>query len=328
MKNTLILYLFSVIFLLNTQKIVIKHKYLDRINISNIADEVLMFELSQKYINIRDLVISNNYLFISPGELANKGFSVSVSRINKLGENFKEIYRSKENKLIRGLAFDNEKNRLFIAHNKEIISIDASTNEIIKEIKTKKNVSKIKVFNNNLYVAGYHIMGESEIYYLDIYDLHDLKLIKTQKEMKYNDNERSFRNPTFSSNQHELFLSMGKVNEIYTSNDGFRKPIVVFENIYNNKPESGNILFSLNQGLIGKFAITSFKYLNSSYTFLYDMKSNIQYLSKKGQSSGLYDDIKNSGFHQLFLTNSNEYMFSYKKNKNGEISIFLFKIKS
>lgn len=328
MKNILTLFLICQISFLSYQSIIVKHVYLDRINLSKIADEILILKFTQNYTTIRDIIISKEYFFISPGEPAYKGFSVSVVRIDKSGGNLKEIYKSKENNIIRSLGFDNENKTLFVGHNKQIISIDTYTNKIILEKNIDKNILRLRIFEKKLYVAGYRLTKDHEIYYLDTYDSESLNFIETKKEMKYPIQDKSFRHPTFSSFNDELFLSMGKTNEIYTSKDGFKNPKISFENTYKNKPESGNILFSLNQGLIGKFAVTSFKYLNNSYIFFYDMKLGIQYLSKKGENSGLYDDIKNSGFYEPNMTNINEFMFSSKKNKNDEISLAIFKIKS
>lgn len=328
MKNIHTLLLIFGISFLSYQSIIVKHVYLDRINLSKIADEILILNFSQNFTTIRDLVISKEYYFISPGEPAYKGFSISVFRIDKSGENLMEIYKSKENKIIRSLGFDNAKKILFVGHNKQILSIDTHTNKIIQEKKIDKNILKLRIFQKKLYVAGYRLTNDHEIYYLDTYDPESLAFIETKKEMKYPIQDKSFRHPTFSSFNDELFLSMGKTNEIYTSKDGFKNPKITFENIYKNKPESGNTLFSLNQGLIGKFAVTSFKYLNDSYIFVYDINLRIQYLSKKGENSGLYDDIKNSGFYEPNMTNTNEYMFSSKKNKNDKISLAIFKIRS
>jgi hypothetical protein len=148
--------------------------------------------------------------------------------------------------------------------------------------------------------------------------------------MKYGLGSKIFRHSSLSSSNNQLFVSMGKVNEIYSSIEGLEKPILIFVNIYKNRPSLGNILFSSNQGLVGKFATTNFKYINDSYIFFYDLKSDKQYLSKNGENSGFYDDVKNSGFYRPLFTNSKEYMFSYKKNNTNEnkISIILFKIKS
>lgn len=323
-------YLLSIFNYLVNQEIEVKHIYLDRINVSSVANDVTIFDLQKDYINIRHLVVSESFYYISPGEGYHKGFSISVSKLDKSGSFIGEIYRSKDKKLITSMGYYPEKSMLFVAHNNKILSIDIKEDKVVKEVQVDKSISRIKMFKNKLYVAGFQYTDDSVIYYLDIYDPLSLKLIETKKEMKYVVGEKVFRHSSLSSSNNELFVSMGQVNEIYSSIDEFKKPIIIFKNIYKNKPTLGNIIFSLNQGLVGKFAITNFKYLNSSYVFFYDLKSDKQYLSKQGDNSGFYDDVKNSGFYSLFLTNSNEYMFSYKKYNTNEnkISIVLFKIKS
>lgn len=123
---------------------------------------------------------------------------------------------------------------------------------------------------------------------------------------------------------------MGEVNEIYSSSDGFQSPLISFKNIYKNRPVDGNIIFSLRQGVIGKFVTTGFSYRNNWYVYFYDLKTNKQYLSKKDDNSGVYDDVNNSGYYTPFLTNSDDYMFSYKRlsSNDQKISVVLFKIKS
>jgi hypothetical protein len=312
------------------QEIEVKHIYLDRINVSSVADDVLLFDLNKDYINIRHMVVSENYFYISPGEENYKGFSTSVSKLSKSGSFIGEIYRSKERKLISSMGYYPEKKLLFVAHKNKILSIDINNNKVVKEVEVDKNITRIEIFKNTLYVAGFQYTGNLEIYYLDTYDPISLKFIETKKEMEHVIGQKIFRHSSLSSNDNELFVSMGKVNEIYSSIDEFKKPIITFKNIYKNKPSLGNIIFSSNQGLVGKFATTSFKYLNDTYIFFNDLKFDKQYLSKKDENSGFYDDVKNSGFHQPLLTNSKEYMFSFKKNSiyDKKISIVLFKIKS
>ncbi len=324
-------YLLSIFNYLVDQEIVVKHIYLDRINVSSVADDVLIFDLNKDYSNIRHLVISGSFFYISPGEVDYKGFSISVAKLHKSGSFIGEIYRSKDKKLIKSMAYYPEKGMLFVAHNNKILSIDIDEDKVVKEVEVDKSISTIKMFNNKLYVAGFQYTGDSIIYYLDTYDPLSLKLIETKKEMKYVVGEsKAFRNSSLSLSNNELFVSMGQVNEIYSSIDEFKKPIITFKNIYKNKPALGNIIFSLNQGIAGKFVTTTFKYLNNNYVFFYDLETDKQYLSRKGENSGFYDDVKNSGFYAPFLTNSNEYMFSYKKynTNDNKISIVLFKIKS
>lgn len=327
MKNILTLLLICQTSFFIKQNIIVNHVYLDQIKLSTVADEILILKIFKNYTTIQDLIISEENFFISPGEPAYKGFSVSVIRIDRSGKNLKEIYRSKENKIIRSLGFDNEKKTLFVSHSTQIISIDTYTNKILLEKKIDKNILKIRIFEKKLYVTGYRLTKDHEVYYLDIYDSESLNFIETKKEIKYPIQEKSFRHPTFSSYNDELYLSIGKTNEIYTSKDGFKNPKITFEYIYKNKPENGNILFSLNQGLVGRFAVTSFKYLNNSYIFFYDQNHSKQYLSKKGENSGLYDDIKYTGFYEPKMTNINEFMYSSKKVNNDEISLAIFKIK-
>jgi len=323
-------YLLSIFNFLENQDIMVKHIYLDRINASSVSDNVLVFNLNKDYINIRHMVVSENYFYISPGEEDYKGFSTSISKLSKSGSFIGEIYRSKNDKLIKSLGYYAEKKLLIVAHNNKILSIDINNNKVAKEVEVDKSITRIRIYKNKLYVAGFQYTDNSEIYYLDTYDPISLKFLETKKEMKYGLENKIFRHSSLSSSNNELFVSMGKVNEIYSSIDGFKNPIISFENLYNKKPSLGNILFSSNQGLVGKFATTNFKYINDSYIFFYDLKSDKQYLSKNGENSGFYDDVKNSGFYRPLFTNSKEYMFSYKKNNTNEnkISIILFKIKS
>lgn len=314
--------------------IVVEHVYLDRINASTISDQVQTFDLKKDYINIRHMVIGKDFYLISPGEEESKGFATSISKLDKTGKYINEIYRSKEGGIIQDLAYDPSKNTVYIAHNNRIITINLTDNSIGKEVKFDKSIHGVKIFNDKLYVASLVTSDKSKSYILESYDSSNLKLLKTEKEMKYKaEDSKSFyasRHPSISTSDNNLLISMGEVNEIYSSSDGFKDPVISFKNIYKNKPSDGKIIFSLRQGMVGKFATTGFSYRNNWYVYFYDLKTNKQYLSKTGDSSGIYDDVNNSGFYTPSFTNSSEYMFSYKRASSNDpkISIVLFKIKS
>ena len=318
----------------NPKDIVVEHVYLGRINASTIADQVQTFELNKDYINIRHMVISKDYYLISPGEEKSKGFATSITKLDKSGKLIKEIYRSKEGGIIQDLAYDPSKNTLYVAHKNRIVTINLTDNSLGKEFKFDRSILGAKIFNNKLYVASLEVLEKSKSYFLESYDPSSLKLIKLEKEMKYKaENNSSFytsRHPSLSTHDNNLLISMGEVNEIYSSFDGFKEPIINFKNIYKNRPADGKIIFSLRQGMVGKFATTGFSYRNNWYVYFYDLKDNKQYLSKTGESSGFYDDINNSGYLTPLFTNSNEYMFSYKRTSlnDPKISVILFKIKS
>lgn len=327
-------FLLALINFSNPKDIFVEHVYLDRINASAIADDVQLFDLEKDFINIRHMVISKDYYFISPGEEESKGFATSVSKLDKSGKLIKEVYRSKEGGVIQDLAFDPSKNTLYVAHNNKIVTINLTDNSVGKEVKFDKSIHGAKIFNNKLYVASLEVSEKSKSYFLESYDPSSFRLLKLEKEMKYKaENNNSFyasRYPSLSTQDRNLFISMGEVNEIYSSFDGFKAPVISFKNIYKNRPADGKIIFSLRQGMVGKFATTGFSYRNNWYVYFYDLKTNKQYLSKTGDNSGFYDDVNNSGYITPFFTNSNEYMFSYKRtSSNGpKISIILFKIKS
>lgn len=316
--------------------ILVEHKYQPRIEASSIAEEVITFDLEKNYSSIHDLVITEKYYFIAPGEYEDKGFPKSVSKLDKSGKYIEEIYRITENgRSIRDIDYDDNNKRLLITDGNKLITFDIAKNTIIKEVKLDRAIHGVKLFNNKLYVSGCECNEKSKTFYLESYDPTNLKKISVEKEIKYKAEPNKpldigSRFSSLSINSNHLFLSMGQVNEIYSSEDGFKNPTITFNNIYKNKPSNGNIIFSSNQGVIGKFTTTRFNYLNNWYIYFYDLKSNKQYLSKAGDNSGLYDDISNLGFiRSPHFTNSDEYMFTSKKiNSNDEgISVILLKIK-
>ncbi|MCE7054338.1 hypothetical protein LZF95_06605 [Algoriphagus sp. AGSA1] len=334
MISLILPFLIGLFSFVNPKEIVVEHLYLDRINATAIADQVQTFDLKKDYINIRHMVISKDSYLISPGEEKSKGFATSIAKLDKSGNYINEIYRSKEGSLIQDIAYDPSKNTVFVAHNDRIITINLTNNSIIKEVKFDKSIHGAKIFNNKLYLASLATSDKSKSYFLESYDPSSLKLIKIEKEMRYKaENNKYFyasRFPTLSTSNNNLLLSMGEVNEIYSSNDGFQDPTISFKNIYKNRPTDGDIIFSLRQGMVGKFVTTGFRYRNNQYVYFYDQKTNQQFLSKTGISSGVYDDVTNSGYYTPFFTNSNDYMFSYKRHNSNDqkISVLLFKIKS
>lgn len=325
-----ITYVFNFFCYYEFQEIEVKHIYLDRINTTSIADEAITFDIGHDIISIRNLLITEDNYFITPVGYEDNGFPRSIAKLDKTGKFIEEIYRSKD--VIKTISYDSALKNIIIGYTEKIAVFNLAKNTVINEMETGKFITTIKLFKDKLYVAGIQAIGDSEIYYLDLYDAASLKFIETKKEIKYAADERlKTRNPSLSSSNNELFVAMGNINEIYSSRDGFKMPIISFKNIYNNKPKLGDIRFSANQGVAGNFATTVFGYSNSWYVFFYDLNSKKQYLSKIGTNSGVYDDIKNLGYiRSPQFTNSNEYMFSSKKSisNDNEISVILLKIKS
>ncbi|WP_157243497.1 hypothetical protein [Algoriphagus resistens] len=315
----------------NQQNIEIKHNYLERINASKVFEDVLIFDLNKDYINIQDLVVAEDFYLIAPGEEDSKGFATSVSKIDKSGKFLEEIYRSSDGSVIQGIAFDSRNELLIVGHINKAVSIDMNNNMVVKEVNFEKPINNLKIFKDELYVSGINYSESSKYYYLESYDPVSLKIISDEKQMKYEVERIKISRPaSLSISDQCINVSMGQVNEIYSSSNDFNTPIISLKNMYQDKESQFDIIFSVSQGVIGEFVTTRFNYLNNSFIYFYNLKSNEQYLSKIGESSGFYDDIKNSGFYTLHFTNSNQYMFSYKKTKlnDGKISVALFKIKS
>lgn len=322
-------FLFNYIF---NKDIVVEHNYLPRIEASSIADEVITFDLEKDFNTIRDLVITEGNYFITPVERDSDALARSVSKLDKSGKYIEEIYRLNEGEPIYSITYYPTKKNLIISHYRKIVLFNLVNNRVIKEVDFKRDITGLSIFKNSLYVASFENNEKIRTYYLESYDPSNLNLIKTEKTMKYEvSSSGPVRNSSMSLSKDNFYISMGEVNEIYSSADEFKNPVITFKNVYNKKRPYNDIIFSLNQGIIGKFATTGFMHLNKFHVYYYDLKTNEQFLTKIGDSSGIYDDIKGSGmFRTPKFTNSNEYMFSSKKNKlNGKgISVILLKIKS
>ena len=167
------------------QDIVVEHVYLDRINTSSITDKVIHFDLKEDFTGIQDVVITQDFYFISPGEEKSKGFSKSVSKLDKSGKYLGEIYRSETGSLIRNLAYDPSTKMLIIAHFNKIVLFDVVNSKIIKVVDFERNIYGIKIFKNKLYVSGCDCYEISKTYYLESYEASTLKLIKLEKDMNY-----------------------------------------------------------------------------------------------------------------------------------------------
>lgn len=132
MISSFIPLLFTLMSFSTQQDIIVEHNYLDHINASSIADEVITFDLDKDYNIIRDVVITEGNYFITPVEKDSDVLALSVSKLDKSGKYIEEIYRSKQGMPIVNITYDPTKKSLIISHNKKIVLFDVVNNRIVK----------------------------------------------------------------------------------------------------------------------------------------------------------------------------------------------------
>lgn len=317
-------------FALNDYDIVIEHKYENRINASAIADAVEIIDLDRYYHNVSHLVVSDEYLIVSPAEENLKGFSASVALFSKEGEFIEELYRDKN--IIQGLAYDPVNEHLYIGHRDRIAVYDVRLRSQKAKFEVKNGLSNIIFFEGRIYSATAKFEPGKKTYLIEAFDSKDYRPLKTPLETVYKAEEahpaaRSVaRRNSFSAGGGSLYVSYSEVNEIYSSDNDFKRPVVSFKNLYQSDDGALDIFMSSNQGIVGKYATTSFRHKRKHYLLFYDLKDRKQYLSESTDKSGLYDDFNHSGFYTPRFTNLNSHMYAYTK-KGKQTSVVLFNIK-
>lgn len=316
--------------MVNNHEIVIEHTYEKQINASDIAEAVEVVTLDKYFLSISHLAISDEYYFVSPVEKVEVGFSESVFLFSKSGAFSGNLYRSEN--IIQGLAYNLEKDQLYIAHRNSVVIYDVRQRKKIAKIDTDYSISNITSFDDKIYIGTTVNASGKKKYLIDSYNTSDFSFVKTYITMSYQLPEAFpiviFRRNSFSSGHGSLYISAGEVNEIYSSENNFTKPVVRFKNLYPKNDTEFNIYFSANQGITGKFATTSFRYKKKMYLLFYDLKNRRQYLSELNDASGLYDDYNHSGNYTPLLTNLSLYMYAHKNQNEKKTNIVLFKIKS
>jgi hypothetical protein len=317
--------------LVSDHEIFVEHKYENQINASTIADAVDLVDLNRNYHNISHLVIGDKYLIVSPGEEDLKGFSNSVALFSKDGTFMEELYRGKN--IIQSLAYDKTSEHLYIAHNDKIVVYDVRHRNQKAQFEVKNSLSNIAFFSGRIYAGTVKFESGKKTYLIEAFDSKDYKSVKTAIEMVY-DTEKAHpavkivsRRNSFSSGNGSLYVSFGEANDIYSSKNEFIRPVARLKNLYQSNDGELDIFLSGNQGIIGKFATTSFRHRGNKYLLFYDLKNRKQYLSESSNKSGLYDDFNHSGYYTPKFTNLNPYMYAYT-NKDEKTSIVLFKVKS
>ena len=331
MRLFLILLIMGPVFQVSGQDIVIEHTYEDRIDASTIADAVEFIDLDRHCFNISHLVIDDKYLIVSPGEEHLKGFSKSVSLYSKEGTFIQELYRGQNT--IVALAYDSGNELLYIAHHIEIVVYDVRQRNQKTRFEVKDIVSNIMFFQGKVYIGTVKHEPEKKTYLIETFDGKNYKPVKTSLETGY-DTEKAHpaakavsRRNSFSSGNGSLYVSYGEANDIYASDNEFKRPVVRFKNLYQPGDGIFDIFMSHNQGIIGRFATTSFRSRGRSCLLFYDLKNRKQHLSESTNKSGLYDDFNGSGYYIPRFTNLNPYMYAYTNRDETQTSIVLFKIK-
>lgn len=315
--------------MLNGQDILVEHKYDKQISASSIADYIELVTLDKFCFNIRHLSIGESYFFISPGEKDFKGFSKSVARFSKQGKFLGEIYRS--DNLIVGLAYNSDKDQLYIGHTQAVVIFDVQQGKHVAEIKTE-GLSNLMYSDDNIFITRTGSGGDSKQYLVEKYNTGNLSRKVTCLDLKVIADspmaKSIFRSGSFSNGKSDLYVSTGETDEIFSSSNDFTKPVVRFRNLHQGNGQAFDILFSTNQGVIGRFATTSFRLKGKKFLLFYDLINKKQFLSEATDTSGVYDDFNNSGNYVPRFTDSSLYMYSSKNQNEKQTTIALFKIKS
>lgn len=330
MRLFLIVVIIGLAFPVDNHEVVVEHKYQNRINASTIADAVKIIDLEKDYHNVSHFVITDDYLIVAPGEEHLKGFSASVVLFTKEGRFIEELYRDKS--IVQGLAYDPVNEQLYIGHADRIAVYDIVNRRQKGELEVKNGLSNVTFADGRIYVGTTKFETGKKTYLIEAYDSKDHRPLKVTLEAVYKTGEAhpaaSFvaRRNSFSGGGGSLYISYGETNDIYSSGNDFKSPVVSFQNLYESSDGALDIFLSSHQGIVGKFATTSFRHKGKHYLLFYDLKDKKQYLSESTDKSGLYDDYNHSGFYTPKFTNLNSAMYAYA-NKGKQTSIVLFHIK-
>jgi hypothetical protein len=125
-----------------------------------------------------------------------------------------------------------------------------------------------------------------------------------------------YASPCFSVHNNELFVSFGIENAIYKVNQHSLTQVYSFE-FKNRTASSWDIFGATAQVIINRFVKYGYRMKGKSYDFLYDTKTKISYnfryhWNNDGVTPGIKDDICNTGFFNINITNNEDYIFFFK----------------
>ena len=282
MRLFLIVLMLGSAFAFNDYDVVVEHRYENRINASSIADAVEVIDLDRDYHNVSHLVIAGEYLIVAPGEEQLKGFAASVALFTKEGRFIEELYRDKNT--IQGLAYDPVNEQLYIGHRETIAVYDLRHRRQKGRFEVKNGLSNISFADGRIYTGTTKFETGKKTYLIEAFDNKDYRQLKGPLETVYKADEahpaaRSVgRRNSFSRGGGSLYISYGETNDIYSSGNGFKSPVVSFQNLYESADGALDIFMSGNQGIVGKYATTSFRHKGKFYLLYYDLKDIKRFL--------------------------------------------------
>jgi hypothetical protein len=351
----IILVLNIIVYLLTgiPEKIVIDINKSDNLDVSKIAEKIIVVPLKKDGIIPIGIVsinlIGNNlYVFQRYKEKESTTIQTNVNIFdlsgNYKGELIVKDPLSEKPLEIINMQCDEYNNRLFLSYRDGYRVFDSDGNFLYFKEKVL-----LKFFYKGLFwsVENSH-KGEIADYSLVTTDLDGFKkdTVKSIKtKLPSNLVEAGvipYTLPSFSIHSGELYISFGIDNTIYHVNQKTLIPVYRFE--FKNRPRSEYDIFGAPSQLIfGRYIKYGIRINGKQGDAFYDIKDKkslyIKYLGNPNDlDSGINDDINNTGYFQINLTNNENYIYFVKGKhafKGGEINeknklnvvVFLVKLK-
>jgi len=335
----------------SSEKIVIDVNKSDNLNLSTIAGNIVIVPLKKDNIisvGIQKIFLMdrNVYVFQRYKEKESEIMHSNVYIFDLSGNYKAELVakdpNSKKPPDITDMLCDESNNRVFLSYDDGYRVFDNNGNFLF----FKKNVQLKFPFKNLFWSVEHSNKGDIGYYNLVTTDLNGLKkdTVKTVKTKLTSSVVRAFTMPSFSIHEGELYISFGFDNTIYHIKQKTLTPAYSFE--FKNRPVSQYDVFGAPSQLVfSRFVKYGIKINGVQGDVLFDTRDNkslfIKYSGAQNElDSGVHDDIYNTGYFKLNLTNKEDYIYFFREKdqiKTGELNklydsktslmVFLVKLK-
>ncbi len=321
---------FSIAMLLTVNTIIISvdASKNDNLKLSDLSSntKVIPLETNTKseFFYIVKVALTNNYIFILAGDEESKGFPVRVFKYDWQGHFVSQVglknNKTKDYEPYKDMLCDEKSGMLFLKNknNWQVFHLDGS---FIKTITMKDENFHSYFYQNNLWTITTSFTNGKNQYNLSSISL-DGKITPVSSFDDYNPEYiakagvQVFSTPSFSVHNNKLYISFGCNNSLNVI-EGLKLKKEYQYSLENCEQLETDRYLGGEQGFIGDYLILGYAVKANVSDYIVNTKTNqkfnVKYRTTQGKfTSGIKDDIYQTGYFSINRTNRNNCFFFVK----------------